>query len=395
MTLTAVLVRGAQVFAPEPLGLVDVLSVGERIVAIGSKLELPPWADGVELDGRGALLMPGLIDQHVHIAGGGGEGGPQNRTPEIRLTDLTTAGITTVVGVLGTDGTTRSVAELLAKARALEYEGITAWIYTGAYDVPTRTVTGSARRDIVLLDRVLGVGEVALSDQRGSHPSTQALAELAAEARVGGLLSGKAGVLHLHLGSGRRHLQALIELVDQHDIPIDTFVPTHLNRTRGLLADAVQYGKRGGWLDITSGIVPDAEDREAVDPAEALIDLSRQGIAWEHLSMSSDAQGSAPRFDAQGALTGVAIGRADSLWQAVRRLVTDHSLTWSEALTPVTTTPATILKLANAGRVAVGSQADFLLVRDREIESVIARGQWMVGQGKPKRFGTFENGKSP
>ncbi|MCL4521544.1 MAG: beta-aspartyl-peptidase [Firmicutes bacterium] len=395
MTVTAVLVRGAQVFAPEPLGLVDVLSVGERIVAIGSELELPSWADGVELDGRGALLMPGLIDQHVHIAGGGGEGGPQNRTPEIRLTDLTTAGITTVVGVLGTDGTTRSVAELLAKARALEYEGITAWIYTGAYDVPTRTVTGSARRDIVLLDRVLGVGEVALSDQRGSHPSPQALAELATEARVGGLLSGKAGVLHLHLGSGRRHLQALIELVDQHDIPIDTFVPTHLNRARGLLADAVQYGKRGGWLDITSGIVPDAEDREAVDPAEALIDLSRQGIAWEHLSMSSDAQGSAPKFDAQGALTGMGIGRADSLWQAVRRLVTDHALTWSEALRPVTTTPARILKLANVGRVAVGWQADFLLVRDREIESVIARGQWMVGQGKPKRFGTFENGKSP
>ncbi len=390
MKILATLVRGAEVFAPEALGPVDVLSVGECIAAIGPHLEMPAWSEGVEFNGRGAVLIPGLIDQHVHIAGGGGEGGPQNRTPEVQLSQLTTNGITTVVGVLGTDGTTRSVAELLAKARALAYEGISAWIYTGAYDVPTRTVTGSARRDIVLLDRVLGVGEVALSDQRGSHPSVQALAELAAEARVGGLLAGKAGVLHLHLGSGRRHLQSLIDIVDAYDIPIETFVPTHLNRNRGLLASALTYGKRGGWLDITSGISPDATEPEAIDPAQALLDLWHQGVPWDHLSMSSDAQGSAPVFDGAGHLVGMGIGKADTLWQALCRLVRDHGLDWSQALKPVTTTPATVLKLSTAGRLAVGQRADYILVRDHAIDSVVARGRVMVRDRQPKVFGVFE-----
>ena len=390
MKIATVLVRGAEVYAPEAHGSLDVLSVGEKIAALGSGLKLPAWTEGVELDGRGAFLVPGLIDQHAHIAGGGGEGGPQNRTPEIGLSQLTRAGITTVVGVLGTDGTTRSVAELLAKARALEQEGITAWIYTGAYEVPTRTLTGSARSDIVLLDRVLGIGEVALSDQRGSHPSVQALAELAAEARVGGLLAGKAGVLHLHLGSGPRHLQDLIEIVDGHDLPIETFVPTHLNRTRSLLMSAVDYGKRGGWLDITSGIIPDTRDKAAVDPVEALITLSQQGIPWEHLSLSSDAQGSAPLFDAAGHLTGIGIGKADTLWHAVDRLVSERAMSWMDALRPATTTPAAILKLGAVGQIVPGYQADFLLIRDHHIETVVARGRVMVDRGRVKVWGTFE-----
>jgi beta-aspartyl-dipeptidase (metallo-type) len=295
-----------------------------------------------------------------------------------------------VVGVLGTDGTTRSVAELLAKARALDHEGITAWIYTGAYEVPTRTVTGSARSDIVLLDRVIGVGEVAISDHRGSHPSDQALVELAAEARVGGLLAGKAGVLHLHLGSGSRHLESLIEIVDHYDIPIETFVPTHLNRTHGLLTSAADYGKRGGWLDITSGIMPDPQDHRAVDPAQALIWLSQQGVPWEHLSMSSDAQGSAPVFDRAGHLTGIGVGKPDTLWQAVCHLVRDHAVKWPEALRPVTTTPAHILKLDRVGRIDVGGQADLIWVRDFAIQGVIARGRVMVRDGQACVLGTFE-----
>ena len=72
--------------------------------------------------------MPGFIDGHVHMTGGGGEGGYATRTPELSLSDAIRGGVTTIVGCLGTDGVTRSLAALLAKARALDEEGISTFI---------------------------------------------------------------------------------------------------------------------------------------------------------------------------------------------------------------------------------------------------------------------------
>lgn len=390
MKPTALLLRGADVWAPEPLGRTDVLAVHDQVVAIGGDLRIPPWADGTVVECGGMRLIPGLVDQHVHIAGGGGEGGPQNRTPEMPFSMLTRHGITTVVGVLGTDGTTRSVPDLLAKARALSDEGITAYLYTGAYEVPTRTVTGNPRSDIVLLDRVLGIGEIALSDHRGSHPSDQALLELASEARVGGLLAGKAGVLHLHVGSGKRRLDPLFEIVSHHDLPIQTLVPTHLNRTRELVAAAEAFARRGGFVDITSGITPSKEDDRPVWPAEAVSELIRHGVPLDQISMSSDAGGSDPRFDAAGRLVGIGVGSPASLLAAVRDLVSHHGWAWSEALRPVTTTPARILRLDRVGRIRPGGQADLVLLRDDGVDTVVARGRIMVRDGRVLVRGVFE-----
>lgn len=390
MNPPALLIRGADVWAPEPLGPVDVLTVNDQVAAIGGELSIPPWADGEVIDRPGARLIPGLVDQHVHIAGGGGEGGPQNRTPEMPLSLLTRHGITTVVGVLGTDGTTRSVSDLVAKARALSIEGITAYAYTGAYEVPTRTITGTARRDIVLIDRVIGVGEIALSDHRGSHPSNQALLELASEARVGGLLGAKAGVLHLHVGSGRRRLDPLLEIVSRHDLPIQTLVPTHLNRTRDLLASAETFAHHGGFVDITSGITPTKADDRPVWPAEAVAGLVRHGVPLDRISMSSDAGGSDPRFDPSGHLVGIGVGSPASLLAAVGDLVTRHGWSWADALRPVTTTPARILHLGQVGAIRVGSQADLVVLRDEHVDTVIAKGRVMVRDGRVVVRGTFE-----
>ncbi len=387
--MKALLIQGGTVFAPQPLGQQDILVVGERVAAIGSALKLPSWCDGTVLSARGAMVVPGLVDQHVHMAGGGGEGGPQFRTPEIALTALTTAGVTTAVGVLGTDGTTRSVAGLLAKARGLEAEGLTTYIYTGAYQVPTRTITDTPRNDIVLIDKVLGIGEIAVSDHRGSHPSDRVLAQLASEARVGGLLSAKAGVLHLHLGNGPRRLTPVYQVLEMADLPIDTFVPTHLNRDPRLLEDAVALGRAGGWLDLTSGIMPAIDDPDAIAPADAAHYLRQHGVAWDHISFSSDAQGSAPIFDASGRLVRMEMGSADSLWQAVVRLV-QSGLAWDEALAPATTTPASILKLHDVGHLAPGGLAHLLLVRDHTIETVVAKGRIMVKDTRPVIYGTYE-----
>jgi beta-aspartyl-dipeptidase (metallo-type) len=388
----ALLLRHARLYEPEPAGVRDVLAVGERIVAIGSDLELPPWAaDCPRLELEGRIVIPGLIDQHVHIAGGGGEGGPINRTPEIQLTDLTRAGVTTVVGVLGTDGATRSVQGLLAKARALEAEGLTAFIYTGAYEVPTRTITDNPRTDLVLIDRIIGVGEIAVSDQRGSHPSPHELARLAGEARVGGMLGNKAGVLHCHLGSGPKGLEPLRAVLADWDVPVDVLVPSHLNRNAALVREALTWGRDGGLIDLTSDIRPTAADPGAVSAHVAAAQLWEAGVAWDRITFSSDAQGSSPVFDEAGQLTAIGVASARTLWEEVRLLV-EAGMSLEQAIRPVTTHVARVLKLAGQGRIGIGGPADLLVLDDDlRIEAVVARGRLMVWNGRAVRTGRFES----
>jgi beta-aspartyl-dipeptidase (metallo-type) len=382
--LSAVIVRRARLYTPDPWpdADADVLMVGDRVAAIGQGLAGPPWAASVrEVDAEGRITIPGLVDQHVHIAGGGGEGGPLYRTPEIAGPDLVSAGITTVVGVLGTDGVTRSVQGLVAAARALRAQHLHAYAYTGAYEVPTRTATVNARTDLVMIDEVVGIGEIAVSDQRGSHPGLRGLAELAGEARVGGLLGGKAGVLHLHVGDGPGGLKPLFRLVRQADVPRDTLVPTHLNRSAALLGQALEWVRRGGIADFTSDIRPDPLDPEAVSAHDALMRVREARLPLDRVTMSSDAQGSAPRFNRRGELEGVGIGSAATLLEEVLALV-DAGWCWTEALRPATTTPARILKLPNAGRIVPGGQADLVVLDHGRPWCVVSDGQVLMDGGQ-------------
>ena len=293
------LITGAHVYAPEPLGPMDVLVAGGVIACVQAGALDLGRAEADRIDGRGKLLVPGFIDSHVHILGGGGEGGYATRTPELVLSDLSTAGVTTVVGCLGTDGTTRTMASLLAKARGLEAEGVTAYIYTGSYQVPVRTLTGSVQDDLILIDKVVGVGEIALSDHRSSQPTFQEVARVAAEARVGGMLSGKAGMVNVHMGDGPRMLGLIERILAETEIPAKHFVPTHMNRNAGLLqagtAYALQDGGRGRFIDLTTSSVADEPERCC---AAALAQLLRAGVAPGSISFSSDGQGSLPRFNA-------------------------------------------------------------------------------------------------
>lgn len=225
------LIKNAVVYAPQYMGKKDVLIGGGKILKIDT--ELPDVAAyGVEvIDGSGKLLMPGLIDSHVHILGGGGEGGARTRTPEIMLSEIIRGGVTTVVGCLGTDGCTRTMSNLLAKAKGLEEEGITAYVYTGSYQVPVRTITGSIMDDIILFDRIIGTGEIAVSDHRSSQPTREEFEKLVAETRVGGILSAKAGVVNIHMGGGKRKMELLYDVLDHTEIPAVNMLPTHINRS--------------------------------------------------------------------------------------------------------------------------------------------------------------------
>ena len=147
----------------------------------------------------------------MHVTGGGGEAGFRTRVPPLPLSRFTTAGITTVVGLLGTDDVARGPGELLATLYALREEGLNAYGYAGGYHVPPATLTGSVRGDLVFVEALIGIGEVAISDHRSSQPTLDELLRIASECHVAGVMTGKAGILHLHLGDGARGLELVRE----------------------------------------------------------------------------------------------------------------------------------------------------------------------------------------
>jgi len=384
------LVRNAEVFAPEPLGKRDLLIADRRIAAIAPQLpRLPQAIPHEEIDLAGLCLCPGLVDAHVHLIGGGGEAGPSTRVPPVSLTQLSTAGITTVVGVLGTDGTTRSVADLVARTLGLRDEGLSAYCYTGSYQLPVPTLTGSVRGDIVFVDPVIGVGELALSDHRSSQPTLDELLRVAADAHVAGMISGKAGVVHLHMGDGPRGLDLVRRALEHSEIPPRVFHPTHINRNRRLFAESGELVARGGYLDITA-FPPEEDPGDSLSAAEAIARWLRAGLPPDRLTCSSDGAGCMPVFDAHGHICAMDIGRPATLIATIATLLAE-GLPLARFLPVFTRNVADLLRLSHKGRVAVGADADLaILTPDGQVSAVMARGSWLVRDGRPVVFGPFE-----
>lgn len=387
------LIKGALVYAPEYLGIQDILIADSRILKIDRDIPAEEAYDVEVLDGTDKLLFPGFIDSHVHILGGGGEGGYHTRTPEIMLTDITLGGVTTVVGCLGTDGTTRSMASLLAKARGLEEEGISAYIYTGSYQIPVRTLTGSIVDDLILIDKVVGCGEIAISDHRSSQPTREEFARIAGDTRTGGILSGKAGLVNIHMGDGSRMLSYLRYVAEETEIPPSNMLPTHINRSTRLLKDGIDYAKSlGGYVDLTTSSDPDYLEEDEVKASTGLRLMLEQGVPDHQITFSSDGQGSIPVFDRDGVFLGLGVGKVTSLYREVRDAILTEKVDITKALKPVTENPASLLKLNRKGRIAPGKDADLVLAEKNSlnIHTVLAKGQIMVREGCAVRKGTFE-----
>ena len=388
-----VLIRGAHLYGPEDLGIRDVLIGGGKILKIGDALPVQEAYDVEVIDGDGRILMPGLIDAHVHILGGGGEGGYRTRTPEIMLTDIIEGGVTTVVGCLGTDGTTRTMTNLVAKARGLEEEGISTYIYTGSYQVPVRTLFGNIQDDIILMDKVVGTGEIAISDHRSSQPTYEDFAKIVADTRVGGVLSGKAGLVNIHMGDGKEQLNFLRRVLAETQIPASNMLPTHINRNRSLMADGIDYAKElGGYIDLTTSADPEFLDPDEVKASTGLKMALDAGVAEEHITFSSDGQGSLPVFDAEGNFLHLGVGKVNSLYREMRDAVLKEGVELSKALRTVTSNPAFLLKLSGKGKIAEGADADLVLSASDtlEIDTVIAKGVCMISGQKVLQRGTFE-----
>lgn len=386
------LLKNAHVIAPEDLGVKDILVAGEKIAMIGEGLSLPAIYDCEVVDCEGNYVVPGFIDSHVHLIGGGGEGGYATRTPEIQLTDITTSGVTTVLGLLGTDGVTRHVASLLAKARGLEDEGITAYIYSGSYEIPTPTITGSVRNDIILIDKVIGTGEIAMCDHRSSQSPKEAYQQITAEARVGGMLSGKAGVVNMHLGDGEDGLKMLYEITKNGEIPKTQIIPTHVNRNKRLFKEAIEWAKQGGIMDVTSSVSPETGSSHSVKSSEAVKQALEAGVNIENITMSSDGNGSMPIFDEAGNNIGVGVASQISILNEFRDMVQKENIAITDAIKIITSNIAKFTKLyPRKGCLANNSDADILVLdKDLQLQHVWARGTHMVENGKPIVFGTFE-----
>jgi len=391
------IIKNIKVYTPDYVGIKDVLIVAGKIGAIEEKIDITVTANAqvhIEIiDGSNKILVPGFIDSHVHILGGGGEGGFKTRTPEITLTDITTAGITTVVGCLGTDGISRNIISLLAKARGLEEEGISTYIYTGSYRVPVTTLTGEIMKDIICIDKIIGVGEIAISDHRSSQPELSDLKKLVADARVSGLLSGKAGVVNIHLGDGKRTIQMILDIVNNTEIPYTQFIPTHMNRNPYLFEEAVTYGRAGGLVDFTTSSDPMFLEEGEVKASKALKICLDSGVPLSQITFSSDAQGSLPMFNEKKEYIGLRVGKVDTLFQEVRDAILEDNVPMQDALRVITSNPADNLKLVNKGRIAKGMDADLVILDEGtlRIDSVIALGMTMIENKVIKVYGIFEN----
>ncbi|MBA6417451.1 MULTISPECIES: beta-aspartyl-peptidase [unclassified Colwellia] len=386
------LLCNVNIYAPTPLGIKDVLIAGNKIAAIydhgQGQIDIPKqWHVNI-INFEGATLTPGFIDSHAHITGGGGEAGFATQVPPVGLTEFTHAGVTTVVGLLGTDDTTRSTENLLSRVYGLREEGMSAYCWTGGYHYPLTTITGSAKSDIVFLEPVIGIGEFAISDHRSSQPTFEEVIRLASETHVAGLITGKAGIIHFHLGDGEKRLALIEQAIRDTELPARVFNPTHVNRNKALFEDSCKLLTQGCHIDLTAFPAGTAQPGwEASDAIEMAIE--RQ-LPLEQITLSSDGGGCLPCFDPQGELVHMDFGRASTLGETLVETL-HKGLPLEQVLPMLTSNVANILRFKNKGQIAVGFDADLLIMNEKyEITDVMAQGVWHKQNNQTIIKGTFE-----
>jgi beta-aspartyl-dipeptidase (metallo-type) len=383
------LLQNAELYAPQPAGRRHLLIGAGKVLWIGERLPRLDDSLAVEVhDLEGQRLIPGLIDAHAHITGGGGESGYSSRIPPVALHRFTRAGVTTVVGLLGTDDVTRNTASVLAGARGLCEEGLSAYCHTGGYHVPPVTLTGSVRGDIVHVDRIIGVGEIAISDHRSSQPTLDELLRIAGDAHVAGMMTGKAGIVHLHLGDGERGLELVRQALDKSEIPARVFNPTHVNRRRALFDEALAIAERGCNIDVTAYPVRDGDKGWSAE--EAIARYLDTGLPAHRITVSSDGGGCLPVFDPDGALLHMEVGSPGILAVTLARLL-ERGLALERVLPAFTSNPARLLRLHDKGNIRIGADADLVVLSgDVTPRHVMARGRWHVLDGELEITSTIQ-----
>jgi beta-aspartyl-dipeptidase (metallo-type) len=363
------LIQNGDVYAPEPLGRRDILLADGKIGKVGKvdRAAVEALDDDAEIiDATGCIVAPGLIDPHIHLLGGSGEGGFSLQSPEFFIAEIVRWGITTVVGVLGVDTTMKTMAGLLAKAKGLEEDGLNAFVWTGGYNVPPTSIMKTVRDDIMFIDEVIGAGEIAISDPRGLDPSPAELARVATDAYVGGILANKAGLLHLHVGEGDSRLKPLRDVLNGFNVEPGWLYPTHVARTEKLMDEAVELAKKGTPVDV------DVVEEDLHRWLRRYLD---GGGPADRLTISSDASITSPRL----------------VWEQMRECVREHGFPLAQVLALATRNTADVLKLDSKGAIEKGRMGDLLLLEKDtlEIVHVLSRGVRMVKDGEVVKQESF------
>jgi beta-aspartyl-dipeptidase (metallo-type) len=189
---------------------------------------------------------------------------------------------------------------------------------------------------------------------------------------------------------GKNHFQPVYDVLNCSTLPITQFLPTHVNRNSDIFEQAKEYGKKGGYLDITASSYPYYPQYET-KPSKAFKELIASGVDIGKITISSDGGGSLPDFDINGNLISLKVGDMFSIFREMREAVLDEKMNLQDAILPVTANVADIYKLNRKGYLKERYDADIVLLdKDLNINYVIAKGNILVADGIILKKGTFE-----
>ena len=377
------LIKNADIYSPDHEGINDILIAGDRIVQIDKKIN-PAGIETEAFDAQGKIVTPGFIDQHVHITGGGGQTGYASLAPEVQLSDLIACGTTTVVGLLGTDGFVKELTTLYAKTKALDMEGISAYMLTGFYGLPEKTLMNTVADDLIFIDKVIGC-KLAMSDDRCSFPTGLEILRLINQVRLGGFTSGKTGTLHIHIGNLPDGISVLLDIARKYPVFIPYLSPTHLIRTEALFHQAITFGKMGGMVDFSTG------GTKFDTPRNCVMKALEAGAPLDHITFSSDGRGGVRKMDLQTSTDTYKPAPLDLNLKEMVLLVKEAGLPLEQALQLITVNPARNMKLPRKGKIKEGYDADLCFLDENlNLTDVFAKGEQMMENTEIVKKGRYE-----
>lgn len=377
------IIKNARVYSPQYKGLCDILIAGGQIGLVEPQLNISGIPVEV-IDAEGKIATPGFIDRHVHVIGGGGQQGYASLVPEVTVSELVACGITTVIGLLGTDGFVKDLNTLYAKVKALCQEGLSAYMLTSFYGLPERTLTASVAEDMIYIDKVIGC-KLAMSDDRSTFPTELEILRLINQVRLGGFTSGKGGFLHIHLGNLPSGIKPLLHIAREYPSLIKYISPTHMIRTEELFAQSIEFAKMGGFVDYSTG------GTRFKAPHACVMDAIQTGVPLQHISFSSDGHGGVRKVNPETGEVTYRPAPMELNFKEVSLLVSECGMPLEQALMLITSNPAAHMNLTTKGRLEVGCDADICLLDDQlRLTDVVSKGELMMRYGEIIKKGRYE-----